>query len=249
MATFSVQYIENEEQPVIKKYTNMSNHILRSTGLVHYACVSESYIATCKERITLEIKRSPERPVLQIYEDSVNEVVRILQENNDEEVLENFIRNMPTAVQYERSMYRTRREVIPPNPTNQIDIDVDSQVCRLSDGTSIVVGDDVVGSNDRNILFSLSELVRMADCVIRVNIDSTFKVCPMSYSQTFILHGLISNVAWVPLFYALLPSKTEACYERLYNLIDMSLAAEGAQFQPHLQVMLDFELAERKPWE
>ena len=153
MATFSVQYIENEEQPVIKKYSNMSNHILRSTGLVHYACVSESYIATCKERITLEIKRSPERPVLQIYEDSVNEVVRILQENNDEEVLENFIRNMPTAVQYERSMYRTRREVIPPNPTNQIDIDVDSQVCRLSDGTSIVVGDDVVGSNDRIIYY------------------------------------------------------------------------------------------------
>ena len=36
------------------------------------------YIAKCKERILLEIRRTPELPVLQIYEECLNEFVSII---------------------------------------------------------------------------------------------------------------------------------------------------------------------------
>ena len=118
-------YVENED-PVVKNILDINNHILKTTGLEHFVCYSEEYISTCKERILLEIRRSPERPVLQIYEDCLNEFFSVIREQDDEELLENFTRGMPTAVQFERTMYRCRREVIPPNPQTQSDIEIDN---------------------------------------------------------------------------------------------------------------------------
>ena len=54
---------------------------------------------------------------------------------------------------------------------------------------------------------------------------------------------------WMPLFYALLPNKLENTYARLYNLITMAMAAEGVSFKDSITVMMDFELAERRPWQ
>ena len=75
-ASLSAVYVENED-PVVKNILNINDHILKTTGLEHFVCYSEEYISTCKERILLEIRRSPERPVLQIYEDCLNEFFRL----------------------------------------------------------------------------------------------------------------------------------------------------------------------------
>ena len=48
---------------------------------------------------------------------------------------ENFTRGMPTTVQFERTMYRCRREVIPPNPQTQSDIEIDNQLFKLKNET------------------------------------------------------------------------------------------------------------------
>ena len=104
-ATLSAVYVENED-PVVKNILNINNHILKRTGLEHFVCYSEEYISTCKERILLKIRRTPEQPVLQIYEDCLNEFVSVIREQDDEELLENFTRGMPTEVQFVRTMYR-----------------------------------------------------------------------------------------------------------------------------------------------
>ena len=71
----------------------------------------------------------------------------------------------------------------------------------------------------------------------------------MNYTQVFICYGLIGNCLWMPLFYALLPNKLEVTYTRLYNLITMAMAAEGVSFRDSIITMMDFELAERRPWQ
>ena len=156
---------------------------------------------------------------------------------------------MPPVLSFKRSMYRTRREVIPPNPNHQVNIDVAGSYLNMPNGNSIVVGDDQgTGTNDRILLFSAPELVTMAGRTSRINIDCTFKCSPMNYTQLFVLFGLINESVWLPLFYATLPNKQQNTYERLYNLIDMAMAYESASFRADLHVMMDYELAERRPW-
>ena len=70
----------------------------------------------------------------------------------------------------------------------------------------------------------------------------------MTYNQTFVLFGLVSTCVWIPIYIAVLPNKTEATYERLYNLIDMSMAAEQISFRVDTEVMFDFEAAQRNAW-
>ena len=77
---------------------------------------------------------------------------------------------------------------------------------------------------------------------------TAFQVTPMNYAQLFIIFALIGSSVWLPVFYALMPNRTEQTYERTYNLIDMALAAQGLQFNNDMEVMADFELAQRRPW-
>ena len=59
----------------------------------------------------------------------------------DEFVLNNFDVGMPPSSTFLRTMYRARREVIPPNPPSQSEIDVSGDILYLND-CSIVHGDD-----------------------------------------------------------------------------------------------------------
>ena len=138
---------------------------------------------------------------------------------------------MPPSSTFLRIMYRARREVIPPNPPSQSEIDVSGDIMYLND-CSIVHGDDQgFGENDRILLFSTNTLIHVAGNISRFDIDCTFKVSPMAYNQTFVLFGLVNTCVWIPICIAVLPNKTEATYEGLYNLIDMSMASRINQLQ------------------
>ena len=235
-------------EPVPTNVRNIKNHIIKTTLVEHPVCSSETYIARCKSSIIEEIKRTPTRPVLQIYEDFVSSIRSVIESLEDEFVLNNFDVGMPPSSTFLRTMYRARREVIPPNPPSQSEIDVSGDIMYLND-CSIVHGDDQgLGENDRILLFSTKTLIHVAGNISRFDIDCPFKVSPMTYNQTFVLFGFVSTCVWVPIYIAVLPNKTEATYERLYNLIDMSMAAEQISYRLDTEVMFDFEAAQRNAW-
>ena len=155
-------------------------------------------------------------------------------------------------------MYRWRREVIPRNPDNQIQIDVNCDFVNLDTGETIIKGDDVgVNDNDRILLMSTERIMNAAAHSASSGFDCTFVVAPgPNYSQVFIMFMLVGRVYWAPTFYAILPNKEESTYRRLYVLIDQAMSqapdidvpGEHLQFNENLRVMADFEIGERTPW-
>ena len=111
----SAKYSEESSEPEVKNVGDISNHVLKSTGVMHDVCMLSKFIDSCKSTILEKICETPERPVMQIYEEVYNSTRIEVETLRNEEILENFISNMPTASSFMRSMYRTRREIIPSN--------------------------------------------------------------------------------------------------------------------------------------
>ena len=46
-----------------------------------------------------------------------------------------------------------------------------------------------------------------------------------------------------------MPDKTQESYARLYSMVDMAMHANQLTFQHDFHLMMDFEIAERTPWQ
>jgi hypothetical protein len=57
-------------------------------------------------------------------------------------------------------------------------------------------------------------------CKISVFADGTYK-CPKYFKQLYTIHGF-KNGHYIPLVFCLLPSKSEACYRKMFSLLDDS---------------------------
>ena len=69
-----------------------------------------------------------------------------------------FDQECPTLVQMRPSIYLWRRDIIPPNPTTRLEIDVTCDWVRLPSGESTIKGNRTFGNdpNNRVILQSSS---------------------------------------------------------------------------------------------
>ena len=59
-------------------------------------------------------------------------------------------------------------------------------------------------------------------------VDGTFDVSPLLFRQLFTIHAIISGRN-IPLVYSLLPNKTTETYEKLYNMLKMSIKVQPLQ--------------------
>ena len=90
--------------------------------------------------------------------------------------------------------------------------------------------------------------------ISRIGIDATFKVSPGNWAQVLILHAHIGgkqscclivfiifspDTFWAPLYYCLMPWRSEEVYAKAYELID---EASTFPWPDDLNVMMDFEL-------
>ncbi len=62
---------------------------------------------------------------------------------------------------------------------------------------------------------------------------------------------MVADSVWLPLLYSCMPDKQQTTYTKLYDMIDekMLYNQDGPIcFKDDVEVMMDFELAERNPW-
>jgi hypothetical protein len=71
-------------------------------------------------------------------------------------------------------------------------------------------------------------------------IDGTFKYCPKHFHQLYSIHGC-KNVNYVPLLFALLPSKEKAVYRTFWNVVFKLCDDQNLKFEPKT-INLHFEL-------
>jgi hypothetical protein len=62
-------------------------------------------------------------------------------------------------------------------------------------------------------------------------IDGTFKYCPKHFHQLYSIHGC-KNVNYVPLLFALLPSKEKAVYRTFWNVVFKLCDDQNLKFEP-----------------
>ena len=120
-----------------------------------------------------------------------------------------------------QSMYRERRNLHPAQPKNK------AEFHSILDDIGVVTNkdDDFVLCNDSQsgiILFGC-EVTLIFLCTVSEEIfaDGTYKCCPKYFKQLYTIHGF-KNGHYIPLVFCLLPSKSEACYRKMFSLLDDS---------------------------
>lgn len=112
----------------------------------------------------------------------------------------------------------------------------------------VTLNDEIIlkydtGSDDiqRILIFSNDKLISFFKSCSIVQADGTFNVSPKLFDQVYIFHGT-NNGLTVPVFYCLLPSRTQQIYEKVARCI-----MEITGINLHLRkIVMDFELAAQK---
>ena len=75
--------------------------------------------------------------------------------------------------------------------------------------------------------------------------DGTFKTVPTLFRQLYTIHAMVGtgeNAKILPLVYALMTSKTEECYTRLFESLNDFAAENELDLNPQF-ILTDFEQA------
>ena len=139
------------------------------------------------------------------------------------------------------AIYRERRKKYPTLPKSRAD--VHESINNVSTETS--KSELFCLSNDAEsgiIIFScVSNLEVLCKIVNEIFIDGTFKCCPKFFEQLYTIHGF-KNGHYIPLVYALLPSKSENTYVTFMSILCKLCEDKNLQFKPKL-IHVDFEMA------
>lgn len=124
-----------------------------------------------------------------------------------------------------------------PIPTNK-DFYIPEKYCLTAKKERFIFFDSIAedsSGNNRIIIFATKENVEILAKSSEWYADGTFSVCPLLFSQLYVIHGIICGHP-IPLVFALLPNKMQSTYERLL----VALKTEFPYMNP-LKVHMDFE--------
>jgi len=165
-----------------------------------------------------------------------SQIIRTELQTMDEQTLQSAdLKNLAKAV------YRERRKKLPTLPKNRKDVhDVVDEV-----NTKTNKDESLLLINDRDaeiIIFSTYlNMECLCNSMSELFIDGTFMCCPRYFYQLYTIHGC-KNGNYVPLLYCLLPSKSEACYTKMWSLLLDYCQNKGLHLQPNI-IHVDFEKA------
>lgn len=123
-------------------------------------------------------------------------------------------------------------------------IDLPLYLCKTLSGNAFLVK-----KTNEVLLFTTYEnctFLQESNCWIA---DGTFKVCPNIFYQLYVIHGLIkrgndtTQHIFVPLVYALMTSKTEELYVKMFKLLIEFCNDNNQKINdnPDLEIVTDFE--------
>ena len=146
-----------DEIPEIE--TEPSPHIT-TDGVNHVPDKVKRLKESVKAKVCEAIRIDPLRPIREIHEDCVNNVLQSIEGN--EERLE-FCQQMPTFRQCERNEYRIRNRIIPPNPATARAISTDGifTLDPITRVNNVVLDDQGAEDGDRILALSHPEVCKM----------------------------------------------------------------------------------------
>lgn len=124
------------------------------------------------------------------------------------------------------------------------DIVIPPNYQQTREGDRFLLNDDGVG-DDRILIFSTDSNLRILANSAKIWMDGTFKSVPGLFSQLYVIHAMPHQGLMTALVYCLLPSKSQAVYRRVFQLLRNSMTNLGLQFIPD-EVNIDFEDAVRQ---
>ena len=158
-----------------------------------------------------------------------------LQDMNEGSLLASDIKNAAL------SLNRERRKNMPALPKSRSEAQDAIQSVSLETNKS----ENVVLVNDKDseilAFSSQTNLQTLCNIVTELFIDGTFKFCPKHFFQLYTIHGS-KNCHYLPLVVALLPSKSEQCYNKMWSLLINSCRERNLQLKPAV-IHIDFERA------
>ena len=97
----------------------------------------------------------------------------------------------------------------------------------------------------RIIAFTSKEQLSIFENCEKGSVDGNFKVAPTHFSQVFVMmlkFGLEPNEKWVPVMFALLPSKDEIYYKLFFNMLKFELERRRIPIALK-KLIVDFEIS------
>jgi len=176
------------------------------------------------------------------------------QQTNDQpiQIIQNVITNssqeifpyLPSRDALRQSIKRIRRIDSPAEPQSLEDLVIPENWKKTLSGSDFLVRDSTIG-NERVLIFTTSTNINYLSQSPFWICDGTFKVVPTIFRQLYTVHGCIGgdeNSRIMPLVYVLMSSKSEECYQTLFqDLIDFG-DEHSIDLQPQF-IITDFEIA------
>ena len=101
----------------------------------------------------------------------------------------------------------------------------------------------------RVIIFTSKQQLEIFESCEKGSVDGNFKIAPTHFSQVFVMmlkfnkdNEKKENEKWVPVSFALLPSKSELSYKLFFNMLKFELKKRNIQFGLK-KIIVDFEIA------
>ena len=177
-----------------------------------------------KERVTTEAT-----PVPQVYRDTLTEM-------HLNPSTSGATANVPTLPSMKSSLYRKRRERLPPMPATIDDVSFDGDWAL-----SLTKEQFLVQSEDNIHVFATEKNLYLLAQSEELYIDGTFKIAPRLFHQVLTVH-CFKHGKQFPLVYCLLPGKSRSVYDKCFSIIGDKVNNLG--FLPVVQrITTDFELA------
>ncbi|CAF3028998.1 unnamed protein product [Rotaria sp. Silwood2] len=143
----------------------------------------------------------------------------------------------PDAKDAHSSLSRLRRKTIPTLPTS-IEFDIPTIYTQTLDAKEFLFKDTQTRGKRELIFASEQQLVMLFESK-HIFIDGTFLVCPPFFDQVLTIHG-VHHAHVLPCIIALLPGRSSAFYNYLFQLLDQHASDLHMTFEPEL-ITTDFE--------
>jgi len=192
--------------------------------------VASQIMTNVKKRCREEIK-----PVPQIYNEELSKLRTPDWDDIDADVAE----KLPTYQSCHSSLYRQRSKTLPKLPKTTNEIDLQGEWTRTTAGERFLLVND--GDQEKIVIFSTDKNLQLLADNSTIFGDGTFYTCPSLFTQLYTLHGNVDGQMY-PLVFCLLPSKSQAVYNRMFSLVKTACIDRNIELNP-TTLFADYETA------
>ena len=147
-----------------------------------------------------------------------------------------FLSAFPTFRAIQSTLYKKRRELLPPNPKRMTDFKLDLPLFQYSQEETVVKGDQVLDDGRRVVLFTTNDHLKHLAKSQQVLADGTFRITPKLWTQTFIISAQVTSGVFNPVVFVLLPDKKRDSYDEMFSMLAEHLESQDRQLSCQVQL-------------